>query len=89
MLDEGGKEYTKCVLGQGLAKTNPPAETVRDEALLLDQLPGPAVRLLKEPLGEESCRIFPVVGVLRKQKAWEKRRWAKYKSEKPAYRRPG
>ena len=46
MLDEGGKEYTKSVFGQGLAKTDSPAEAVGDEALLLDELPVPAVRLL-------------------------------------------
>ena len=72
MLDEGGKEYTKSVFGQGLAKTDSPAEAVGDESFLLYELPGPAVRLLKEPLGEESCRLLPVVGVLGKQKAQEK-----------------
>ena len=68
MLDQGGKEYAKGVLSQRLAKTDPPAKAVGDEAFLFDELPGPAVRLLQEPLGEEGCRLFPVVGVLGKQK---------------------
>ena len=46
MLDQGCKEYTKGVLGQRLAKTDPPAEAVGHEAFLLDELPGPTVRLL-------------------------------------------
>ena len=68
MLNQGGKEYTKGVLGQGLAKTDPPAKAVGHESLLFDELPAPAVRLLQEPLGEEGCRLFPVVGVLEKLK---------------------
>ena len=73
MLDQGGEEYTKGVLGQRLAKTDPPAKAVGDEALLLGELPGPAVRLLQEPLGEEGCRLFPVVRVLGNRKGWKNR----------------
>ena len=68
MLDQGGKEYTKGVLGQGLSKTDPPAKAVGDKTFLLDKLPARSpVRLLKEPLGEEGCGLFPVVWVLVKQ----------------------
>ena len=73
MLDQGGKEYAKGVLGQRLAKTDPPAKAVGDEALLLDELPGPALRLLQEPLGEEGCWLFPVVGVLGNRNGWKNR----------------
>ena len=72
MLDQGGKEYTKGVFGQSLSKTDPPAKAVGDKSILLYKLPGTDVRLLKEPLREESCRLLPVVGVLGKQKAQEK-----------------
>ena len=68
MLDQGGKENTKGVFGQGLAKTDPPAKAVGDETFLLDKLPArPVVHLLKEPLGDEGCGLIPVVWVLGKQ----------------------
>ena len=73
MLDQGGKEYAKGVPGQGLAKADPPAKAVRHKAFFLDELPGPLVRLLKEPLRDEGCWIFPVFRVLKTETGWGKK----------------